>query len=59
MSRYLNLAFAGWLTPIYLLILAVIAVAVIYNIMQEEKPLAQIVGGMVLIPLLLRLFLIK
>lgn len=59
MSKYFGLAFSSWLTAVYLLLLALIAGAVIQNILQEEKPLGQIVGGAVLIPLLLRLFLIK
>lgn len=59
MKQYFSYAFAGWLTPIYLLILALITAAVVKNILDEEKPLNQVIGGIVLIPLLLRLFLIK
>ena len=59
MSKYLSYAFASWLTPIYLIILAIITVAVIQNILKEEKLLSQIVGGLILIPLVLRLLLIK
>lgn len=56
---YFKLATASWLTPIYLLMLAVTVVAVAANILREEKLSAQIVGGMVLIPLVLRLLLVK
>lgn len=59
MSNYLSFAFASWLTPIYLVILAVITAGVITNILKEEKIPAQIVGGIILIPLVLRLLLIK
>ena len=37
MSKYLSYAFASWLTPIYLIILAVITVAVIQNILKEKS----------------------
>ena len=44
MSNYLSFAFASWLTPIYLVILAVITAGVITNILKEEKiPLHDIV----------------
>lgn len=59
MKQYLSLAFASWLTPFYLIILALIVWAVIKNILKEERFLHQIIGGLVLVPLLLRLFLIK
>lgn len=59
MSNYLSHAFASWLTPIYLIVLAIITVAVMQNVLKEEKALAQIVGGIILIPLVLRLLLIK
>lgn len=56
---YFKLATANWLTLIYLIMLAVTVVAVAVNILREEKLSAQIVGGMVLIPLMLRLLLVK
>ncbi|MCR4424874.1 MAG: hypothetical protein NUW23_01605 [Firmicutes bacterium] len=59
MSNYLRFATSGWLTPIYLLILAGIVLGVAANVVRERRMSAQIVGGMVLIPLLLRLTLIK
>lgn len=59
MSSYFSNAFAGWLTPFYLLMLAAITLAVIQNIIKEKNLPQQIVGGLILVPLLLRLFLIK
>jgi hypothetical protein len=56
---YLRLATSSWLTPIYLLMLAATIMAVAANILRERKLSAQIVGGMVLVPLILRLLLIK
>ncbi len=59
MGNYLSLAFGSWLTPIYLIILAVLIWGVIENIVGEERLPEQVVGSLVLVPLLLRLFLIK
>lgn len=59
MSSYFSNAWAGWLTPFYLLMLAAIALAVIQNVLKEKDLPKQIVGGLILVPLLLRLFLIK
>lgn len=56
---YLRLALSSWLTPLYLLMLATTIVAVIANILRERKLSAQIVGAMVLVPLILRLLLVK
>lgn len=56
---YFSLAVSSWLTPIYLLMLAIVIIAVTANILRERKLSAQIVGGMVLVPLILRLLLIK
>jgi len=53
------LATASWLTPIYLLMVAITVVAIVANVLQQRKLSAQIVGGMVLVPLLLRLLLVK
>ena len=59
MKTYFANAVASGLTPIYLVVLATITVAVIRNILEEEKLSSQIVGALVLIPLVLRLLLIK
>lgn len=59
MSHYLALAFATPLTPVYLLILASLTAGVVVNILRERKLASQIVAGMVLVPLILRLLLIK
>ncbi|OPZ62850.1 MAG: hypothetical protein BWY85_01945 [Firmicutes bacterium ADurb.Bin506] len=56
---YLKLATASWLTPIYLLMVAITVVAVVANVLKQRKLSAQIVGGMVLVPLVLRLLLVK
>ena len=56
---YFKLATASWLTPIYLLMVAITVVAIVANVLQQRKLSAQIVGGMVLVPLLLRLLLVK
>lgn len=56
---YFSLAVSSWLTPIYLLMLAIVIIAVTANILRERRLSAQIVGGMVLVPLILRLLLIK
>jgi hypothetical protein len=56
---YFSLAVSSWLTPIYLLMLAIVIIAVTANILRERRLSAQIVGGMVLAPLILRLLLIK
>lgn len=58
-KTYFANAVSSWLTPIYLVVLATITVAVIRNILEEEKLSSQIVGALVLIPLVLRLLLIK
>jgi len=59
MARYVDLAFATPLTPVYLVILGAIVVAVVANILRERRLVWQIIGGMVLIPLTLRLLLVK
>mgnify|MGYP000877322665 FL=1 len=59
MSNCVDLAFATPLTPLYLVILGSIAAAVVANILRERRLVSQIVGGMVLIPLILRLLLVK
>jgi hypothetical protein len=58
-SNFFSNVFAGWLTPFYLLMLAVITLAVIQNVLDEEDLPQHIVGGLILVPLLLRLFLVK
>ncbi|NLL47507.1 MAG: hypothetical protein GX249_02890 [Firmicutes bacterium] len=59
MGTFLSNVFAGWLTPFYVLMLAVITLAVIQNVLKEENLPQQLVGGLILIPLLLRVFMIK
>ncbi|MGB4338233.1 MAG: hypothetical protein WBK10_06670 [Bacillota bacterium] len=56
---YLRLATASWLTPVYLLMVAVTAVAVATNVLKQRSLSGQVIGGMVLVPLLLRLLMVK
>lgn len=56
---YFRLATSSWLTGMYLIMLAVTIVAVAVNIIRERRFSAQLAGGMVLIPLILRLMLVK
>lgn len=56
---YFKLATASWLTPIYLLMVAITVAAVVANVLKQRRLSAQIVGGMVLVPLLLRLLMVK
>lgn len=59
MFHYVSLALATPLTPVYLVILAAITAGVVVNILRERRLASQIVAGMVLVPLILRLLLIK
>lgn len=56
---YLRLATASWLTPVYLLMVAVTAVAVATNVLKQRSLSGQVIGGIVLVPLLLRLLMVK
>ncbi len=47
------------LTWLYLLIIAILLVFIVWNMLTEKDVLRQIDAALVIIPLLLRLFLIK
>ncbi len=49
----------GILTVVYLIFVAIISVCVVWNMFRTKKITDKIIGGVAIIMLLLRLFLIK
>lgn len=59
MINFFRFGFSHWLTAAYILLLGLIVVALLFNIIEEEKLPRQIVGALTLVPLLLRFLMIK
>jgi len=53
------LSSATWLTIVYLVIIAVLLFFIIWNMFKEKDLMLQIDAALVVIPLILRLLLIK